>query len=521
MKRRFPAGSTKTRRGEERGLANELYLGVDSGTQGVQVVVFDADKSEILSQGYAPHDLIENDRGGREQDPAWWIAACETAVDTALAAPGVDPKRIRAIGVSGQQHGMTPLDAEGNVIRPAKLWCDTETAPQCAELTEALGGPDRVVELVGNSIAAGFTASKILWLKQNEPENSARLDCVLLPHDHLNFWLTGERKTECGDASGTAYFDVRNRAWSEPVLSAIDPSGRLEKCLPACIESHEPVGVVLPEIAARFGLSPDTLVSSGGGDNMMAAIGAGNVAPGVVTASLGTSGTIYACSEVPVVDPNGELAAFCSSSGAWLPLVCTMNVTVSTEIARALLGLDLDELNAKAAAAPAGSEGVLLLPYFNGERTPAVPGGRGVLFGLTGANTTRENVCRAAMEGATLGLRYGLDVMRRLGVSPTEIRLVGGGAKSAAWRRIAADVFDCPVVCPRHSEAGALGAALQAVWCRTLAGGGDVSLEELAKRHIALDESTRTSPDPVACAIYDEIYETYLRLGRALNPMFA
>lgn len=501
-------------------MADKLYIGVDSGTQGVKVAVVSAEDGKVLAEGRAPHEIIENNEGRREQDPAWWTAALETAMDQALAAPGVDSKRVAAIGVSGQQHGFVPLDAEGRVIRPAKLWCDTETAPQCAAITERLGGEDAVIALIGNAVAAGFTASKILWLKENEPDNYAKLACALLPHDYLNFYLTGEKKTECGDASGTAYFDIRKRAWSLPALSAIDESGKLEGCLPELIPSDAPVGVARPEIAKRFGLPREVLVSSGGGDNMMAAIGTGNVAPGMVTASFGTSGTIFAHSGTPVADPKGELAGFCSSDGAWLPLVCTMNVTVSTELARELLTLDLKAFNELAASAPQGADGVILLPFFNGERTPALPGGKGVLYGLTSANFTRENLCRASMEGATLGLRYGLDVMRRLGVAPKEMRLVGGGAKSALWRRIAADVFNCPVVCPEITEAGALGAAIQAAWAYGRVHGENVSLAALCERFVRLDEKTRVEPDHVSAARYDAIYSGYLQLLETLKSCF-
>ena len=402
--------------------ADQLFLGIDSGTQGTKVIVFSTTQKKVISEGYATHNLIENDEGKKEQEPSWWIAAATKAITKALEGVG-SSKDVKAIGVSGQQHGMTPLDAEGHVIRPAKLWCDTETVTQCEEITQKLGGPEKVVEIIGNSIAAGFTASKILWIKQNEPENYLRLDKVLLPHDYINYWLTGEKKTECGDASGTAYFDVKNRTWAPSILQAIDDSGKLNSCLPELIDSQDPIGTITLEIAKQFQLSPDVIVSSGGGDNMMAAIGTGNVFPGVVTTSLGTSGTIYSCADKPIIDPKGEMAAFCSSSGHWLPLVCTMNVTVSTELTRTLLGLNIEDMNQKAASAPLGSEGLTLLPYFNGERTPALPNAKAVLYGITGVNYNSENLCRSAMEGATLGLRYGLDVLRQRGIELSLIHI--------------------------------------------------------------------------------------------------
>ena len=497
--------------------ADQLFLGIDSGTQGTKVIVFSTTQKKVISEGYATHNLIENDEGKKEQEPSWWIAASTTAIAKALEGVG-SSKDVKAIGVSGQQHGMTPLDAEGHVIRPAKLWCDTETVAQCEEITQKLGGPEKVVEIIGNSIAAGFTASKILWIKQNEPENYLRLDKVLLPHDYINYWLTGEKKTEYGDASGTAYFDVKNRTWAPSILQAIDDSGKLNSCLPELIDSQDPIGTITLEIAKQFQLSPDVIVSSGGGDNMMAAIGTGNVFPGVVTTSLGTSGTIYSCADKPIIDPKGELAAFCSSSGHWLPLVCTMNVTVSTELTRTLLGLNIEDMNQKAASAPLGSEGLTLLPYFNGERTPALPNAKAVLYGITGVNYNSENLCRAAMEGATLGLRYGLDVLRQRGIQTHEIRLVGGGAKSARWRQMVADIFDCTVVCPEYSEAGAMGAALQAMWCYRNSQEGETSFEGITQEFVSMDESTRTDPQINSVNQYREIYQHYLELNEIITP---
>jgi len=499
---------------------DQLFIGIDSGTQGTKGVVFSRQEGRNLAEAYTDHQLIENIGGRREQETEWWIEACSTVIGQLLKQSNVSRDLIRAIGVSGQQHGMVPLDARGEVIRPAKLWCDTETAPQCDQITGSIGSHAKVIELIGNSVAAGFTASKILWLKQHEPQNYERLATVLLPHDYINYWLTGEKKTEFGDASGTAYFDVKTRTWSEAILNAIDDSGKLQQCLPELIESDSPVGSIRLEIAELFDLNPDVLVSSGGGDNMMAAIGTGNVSPGIVTTSLGTSGTIYSFSDMPIIDPNGELAAFCSSSGGWLPLVCTMNVTVSTELTRDLLGRSLTDLNQLASSAPPGAEGILLLPYFNGERTPALPNATACLFGLTSTNYNAANIARSSMEGATLGLRYGLEVLKQQGLTPTEVRLVGGGAKSPLWRQMVADVFNCPVVCPESSEAGAVGSALQAIWCYIRQKEGDAAISELTDRYITLDESTRAEPDGSTAARYTEVYQNYLNLNDTMKPMF-
>lgn len=499
---------------------DQLFIGVDSGTQGTKAVVFSREQGKIIAEAYAEHQIIETQEGRREQEPIWWIEAFTAVIGKVLKESYVSKQLIRAIGVSGQQHGMVALDLDGNVIRPAKLWCDTETSQQCIEMTQKIGSAEKVIELIGNSIAAGFTASKILWLKNHEPENYGRLATVLLPHDYINFWLTGEMKTEFGDASGTAYFDVRTRTWSKAILDVIDDSGKLQDCLPELIPSDAPVGNIRAEIAEQFQLNPDVLVSSGGGDNMMAAIGTGNVTPGIVTASLGTSGTIYSFSNKPIIDRNGELAAFCSSTGGWLPLVCTMNVTVSTELTRELLRLSVSDLNKTASTAELGAGGILLLPYFNGERTPALPTAKAVFFGLTSTNYNPRNLARASMEGATFGLRYGLDVLKQLGINPSEIRLVGGGAKSPLWRQMVADVFNCPVVCPKSSEAGAVGAALQAMWCYLRQKEGNVSIGKLTDQYIALDETTRTEPDASNASRYADIYQHYLRLNNTIKPLF-
>ncbi len=501
-------------------MADQLYIGIDSGTQGTKAVVLSGRTSGIIAESYHGYELIENDRGGREQLPESWIEACRIVLKEVLASSAVDGSQVRGIGVSGQQHGMVPLDLHGKVIRPAKLWCDTETVPQCQIITERAGGEEAVLKKIGNQVAAGFTASKILWLKEHEPEHYSRLSTVLLPHDYINFWLTGEKKTECGDASGTAYFDVKNRCWSNEMLEAIDPSAKLEQCLPELIASDEPAGRITKELASEFGLSPEVLVSSGGGDNMMAAIGTGNVKEGVVTASLGTSGTIYAYSDHPIIDHRGELASFCSSTGGWLPLVCTMNVTVATELVRDLFNMELSEFNQQSAAVEPGAGGLLLLPYFNGERTPALPLAKATLTGLSSLNMGAEMICRAAMEGATFGLRYGLDIIRQNGIEPKEVRLAGGGAKSGLWRQIVADIFNCEVVCLEQEEAGAAGAAMQALWCDETVKGKKTAIDEITARFVRLDEASRCQPQSSAVTAYDTIYRKYLKLNDCMAPFY-
>lgn len=497
------------------------YLGIDSGTQSTKAVVLDLKARKVIAEARAPHTLIEGlPVGHMEQHPAEWVKALGTTIRAVVGQVG--PKiaaQIRGIGVSGQQHGFVPLDAEGRVIRPAKLWCDTSTEAECALLTKKLGGPKAVARLLGNQILPGFTAPKILWLKRHEPAHFKKLRHVLLPHDYLNFYLTGRVFMEHGDASGTALMDVRKRTWSQAVIKAIDP--RLAACLPPLSASDEAVGTLLPEVAAELGLPPEVVVSAGGGDNMMGAIGTGNVMPGVVTASFGTSGTIYAYAEKPVVDPAGEIAAFCSSTGGWLPLLCTMNVTTVTEAMRGLLGMDHAQLAAAVESAPAGSGGLVLLPYLAGERTPNVPAGSGVLLGLNPATLKPAHLARAAMEGVTLGMNYGLRRLASLGVTPKEIRVTGGGAKSAVWRQLMADIFGVPVVAMVEDEGAALGGALQAAWCVARREGRSTTLVSLTQAVVKVDPATRCKPNKKAVARYREIQGLQDQLSLALRNVFA
>jgi xylulokinase len=476
-----------------------LYVGVDSGTQSVKAIALDTDTGSVVAEARAPHHLISGlPPGHMEQHPQEWAAAMDAAIGD--VASRIDRSRVRGIGVSGQQHGFVALDADGNVIRPAKLWCDTSTAPECAILTRKLGGPKAVIRRTGLPFLPGYTAPKVLWLKRREPANFRRLRHILLPHDYLNLHLTGRYFMEYGDASGSGFLDIRRRVWSQAAMDAVD--SRVAGCLPALSASHEACGTLRPEIAARYGFPASTIVSAGGGDNMMGAIGTGNVVPGAVTASFGTSGTIYAFSRKPVIDPAGEIAAFCSSTGGWLPLLCTMNVTGVTEQVRSVFGWSLADLEGAASRAPAGSDGLTLLPYLDGERTPNLPRGTGVYFGLDRRTLSQAHLARAAIEGATLGMNYGLRRLGALGVRPREIRLTGGGARSALWRQVAADVFGVPVVAMAQDESAALGGALQAAWCDSPGRGSPAALAALCARSVSLDESTRCVPDKAAAALF-------------------
>jgi xylulokinase len=494
-----------------------ISLGLDCGTQSTKCVALDLESGQILASAQEAYDFVAGlPPGHLEQNPADWIAAADAAVLRVLQELGPRKEEVRCLAVSGQQHGLVVLDENDAVIRPAKLWCDTSTAAECAELTETLGGLSGAVAATGNAMLPGYTAPKIRWIKNHEPSHYRRIRHVLLPHDFLNFWLTGEKRMEFGDASGTAILDVRTRQWSPAVLQAL--GSEVADWLPPLGSSKDVAGLVRGELLQKWNLTGPVAVGAGGGDNMMGAIGTGNVNEGVVTVSLGTSGTLFACSASPIVDDLGEVAAFCDSTDQWLPLVCTMNVTLVTELIRELFAQDHAAFAQAAAAVPPGSDGLLLLPYLTGERTPNLPHARGTWDGISTNNLTPGHLARSAIEGVTLGLGHGLQRFRQLGLNPTEIRLTGGGSNSPVWRQICADIFDVPTVCLRSGEGAALGAAIQAFWTWAREEGADSSLQDYTDRLVEIDESSRCQPSAEAAAVYRETARRATQLRQVLHP---
>ena len=492
-------------------------LGIDMGTQSIKFLVYDYENKKTVATAQQKLDIITDADGTSEQKAGWWIEAAKKCAESISD----DVKSsVRAVGVSGQQHGFVPADADGKPLYNAKLWNDVSTAPECAEITDRFGGEEKLIEEVGNKVLPGYTAPKVLWLKNHKPELYAKLAHIMLPHDYMNFILTGEYTAEYGDASGTAYFDVRKRCWSKDVLRAIDPDRDLLSCLPVLKDADDLAGFVTEEAAAMFGIPEGIPVSSGGGDNMMGAVGTGAVREGVLTMSLGTSGTIYVYGEKPLIDHEGNLAAFCSSTGGWLPLLCTMNCTVATEQMRALFDTPLDELNKKASAVPPGAEGIILLPYFGGERTPSMPNGRAVIAGMNMNNVSDSNILRASMESAVFGLKLGFEALTKLGVETNEVRLIGGGAKSALWRQITADVLDAKVVTLVEEEAAALGAALQALWALKTSEEGPSDLASITDEHIKLNDNETVMPDGDRVSKYKQVYNEYKEYLQMLKPKF-
>ena len=486
-----------------------MYIGIDCGTQGTKAIVLDSVQKKVIGAGYAKHELITQSNGRREQKPNWWIEALQQSLQIALKqaknSPHFSPKLVKGIGISGQQHGLVMLDKNDRPLYKAKLWCDTETATENDILIEKLGGQTAVFEKLGIICQTGYTASKLSWFRQNYPDKFANIRKIMLPHDYLNYWLTGKFCSEFGDASGSGYFDVVKREWKREVFKYLAPELNMDEVLPKLLSAEQKIGVIKPEIATLFGFNENVIVSTGGGDNMMGAIGTGNIREGIATMSLGTSGTLYAYTQKPLLNLPPMIANFCSSNNGWLPLICVMNITSSNKQLMNLLNIDIEELNQLAQQAPIGANGITILPFFNGERVPPLPNTKASILGLDSSNFTRENLCRAMMESATFTLRYGLDLFRQAGLKTSQIRLIGGGAKSSFWRQMIADVMNSEVVCLQEEEAAALGGAIQAMWAN-----GEGELEFLCETFIHLDENSKAYPNLSQVKNYQSAYERYL-----------
>ncbi len=493
-----------------------FIAGIDVGTQSVKLLVYDPVARSPVARHSQPLTVSGTD-GTCEQLASDWIdaiRACFASLAPTLRAG------VGAIGVSGQQHGFVPLAADGRVLAPVKLWCDTSSQRECAEITAAAGGEATCMAAAGNPVLVGYTASKLPWTRRHRPQAYAALAGIALPHDYVNFWLTGQRWMECGDASGTGWLDVRTRRWSARMLAATDPGRDLAVCLPPLVapDASFPIAAA---VADALGVPRTVQVAVGGGDNMMAAIGTGNVEAGVLSMSLGTSGTLFTRTDRPLVDPAARWAAFCSSDGGWLPLICTMNCTSATAAVAHAFGFAAAEGDAVLADTTPGADGLLMLPFLAGERTPNLPNARGSLHGIDTHNLTRGNVYRAAMEGATCALRHGFEALCDAGLVFSSIRLTGGGAHSRVWRQIVADLFALPVSVPTESEAAAFGAALQAVWALDHAHGGQLQLADLAREHVRMDAQLATFPHATEVARYREHYARFFHQLDALRAASA
>ncbi|MEX2168027.1 MAG: xylulokinase [Pirellulales bacterium] len=499
------------------------YLGIDIGTSGTKTLAIDP-QGKILAQSGASYPCHHPKPLWSEQDPEdWWQATVKT-VRAAVKQAKLKPGDVKAIGLSGQMHGSVFLDKSDQVIRPALLWNDQRTAAECEEIERRAGGRKKLIKMVANPALTGFTAPKILWLRNHEPKNFARLAKVLLPKDEIRHRLTGEFATEVSDASGMLLLDVVKRKWSKPLLEKleIDPS-----MLATCHESEEITGKLTAETAKLLGLTTDCVVVGGAGDCAAGAIGNGIVRTGLLSTSLGTSGVVFVHSDEPQYDPQGRLHTFCHAvRGKWHLMGVTLSAAGALEWFRnALCATDAaaamrkkadfyEQLAAEADTAPAGSEGLYFLPYLAGERTPhADPLARGAFVGLT-LKHMRPQIVRSVFEGATFALRDCLDLMIEQGVAVNEVRATGGGAKSLFWRQLQADVFGQRVYAMAADEGPAFGVALLAA----------VGAGEYKNIQEACDATIRTTSDVKPRGNFKKFYDRsmaeYQQLYRSLKEDF-
>ena len=478
-----------------------VHVGLDVGTGGARAVAVD-EAGKIVAEASSEYPLHSPRPGWTEQDPAdWWEGAKEVLGRVAAEVEG----DVSGIGLTGQMHGSVFLDFADEVIRPALLWNDQRTGRQCEEITEAVGA-ERLIQLAGNPALTGFQAPKVVWLRETEPENYARVARVLLPKDYVRLRLTGEHATDVSDASGTLFLDVEGREWSGEILDALQVP---RDWMPEVYEGPESTGRLREGIAGELGLPGGIPVAAGGGDNAAAAVGTGVVSSGVVSSSVGTSGVLFAHAREFDPDPSGRLHAFCHAvPGAYHLMGVTLSAGGSLSWWRDVVGGDFDDLVGAASRVPPGSEGLVFLPYLSGERTPHLdPRARGSFFGLT-ARHGIPHMTRAVMEGVVFSLRDGMEIMRGLDVPVEDVRATGGGARSSLWRELQADVYGEPIRRTAADEGPAYGAALLA----GVASGTYAGVEE-ASSVVNLREEV-TEPDPERAKVYDEHYEIY----RSLYP---
>ena len=489
-----------------------LVLGLDVSTTATKAVLLDAE-GEVRAVGTSEYRYETPRPLWSEQDPALWWQATVAAIGDALRAAGVGGDAVEAVGLTGQMHGLVALDSADRVLRPAILWNDQRTAAEC-DLIRELVGRERLIAVTGNDALPGFTAPKLLWVRRNEPEVWSSIAHVLLPKDLVRLRLTGGHAVDRADGAGTILFDLAERDWSAEIVDAL---GIDRAWLPATFEGPEVTGTITPEAAAATGLRTGTPVVAGGGDQAAAAVGVGSVTPGVSSLSLGTSGVVFTTTEDPTVEPEGRLHAFCHAvPGRWHLMGVMLSAAGSLRWYRDALapGVGFDELVDEASRVPAGSDGLLFLPYLSGERTPHPdPLARGAFVGLT-VNHSRAHLTRAVLEGVAFGLRDSLELMRAMGLVPsTEIRATGGGVKSSLWRQVLADVLEARIVTTSTAEGAAQGAATLAA----VGGGWFPTVEEACRALVRIREPTEPSPDAGA---YAGAYRRYRELYPALAPTF-
>jgi xylulokinase len=490
------------------------FLGIDTSTTSSKALLID-EHGEVIAVASSPHTLQTPKPLWSEQDPGEWWQAVSASIRSVLEKAGIGGERIGAVGLTGQMHGLVLLDEAGNVLRPAILWNDQRTQSQCDEIHARIG-KEKFIQITGNVALTGFTAPKILWVKENEPEIYARAKHVLLPKDYIRYCLTGEYAMDKADGAGTVLFDLKSRDWSGEVLDAlgINPSW-----MPKTFEGPEFTGFVSEEAASLTGLKAGTPVAAGGGDQAAQAVGVGAVEPGIVGLTVGTSGVVFATTPTALIEPEGRLHAFCHAApGLWHFMGVMLSAAGSLQWYRDSHAPDMgfDDLLKEAEAVPAGCEGLQFLPYLSGERTPHPdPLARGAFIGLT-LRHSRAHLTRAVLEGVSFGLKDSFTLIQNAGLGAiTQVRASGGGTKGALWRQIMASALEAELVTVNTTEGAAYGAALLA----GVGAGAWANVPSACKACVKITGSTQ--PDPAQTDVYSKTYSLYRELYPALKSSFS
>jgi xylulokinase len=489
------------------------FLGIDTSTTSSKALLID-EHGEVIAVASSPHTLQTPKPLWSEQNPREWWEAVSASIKSVLEKAGIGGERIAAIGLTGQMHGLILLDEAGNVLRPAILWNDQRTQSQCDEIHQRIG-KEKFIQITGNVALTGFTAPKILWVKENEPDIYAKAKHVLLPKDYIRYKLTGEYAMDKADGAGTVLFDLKSRDWSDEVLAALDIP---RTWMPKTFEGPECTGYINEEAASITGLKVDTPVAAGGGDQAAQAIGVGAVEPGIVGLTVGTSGVVFATTPSALIEPQGRLHAFCHAvPNMWHFMGVMLSAAGSLQWYRDTLAADMsfEDLLKEAESIPVGSEGLQFLPYLSGERTPHPdPLARGAFIGLT-LRHSRAHLTRAVLEGVAFGLKDSFTLIQNAGLGTiTQVRASGGGTKGALWRQILASALDAELVTVNTTEGAAYGAAL-------LAGVGAGAWPDVAsacKSCIKITGSTQPDISPVDA--YHKAYALYQELYPALKSSF-
>jgi len=499
------------------------YLGIDVGTSGTKALVMDA-RGRVLSTATGTHGISAPRPGWSEQNPDDWWASTVHAVRAAVMKAKIDARQVAGIGLSGQMHGLVITDGAGRPLRPSIIWNDQRTGPQAKEIEDAVGGKRKLIDLVGNVAMTSFTLTKLLWVRRHEPRVYEKIKHMLLPKDYVRLCLTGEYMGEVSDMSGTLILDQKTRNWSDRIISIFQLDRDI---LPPVVESHQVAGRLTSSAAEALGLAEGVPVVGGGGDQPAGAVGNGVVDDALTSATMGTSGVVFTHSRKYKTDPDGRVQTFCSSvAGEWCMFGCVMAAGGSFQWFRNTLGAaevaaarkkkvdPYELLTQQAAAAPAGCEGVFWLPYLTGERTPhADPLARACWIGIH-SRTTRNELVRSVMEGATFAMNDAVQLLRRQGLDIRQIRLSGGGARSAFWRQLQADIYGVNCATINAEEGPAYGVALLAA----VGTGRFKDIREACKAAIKITRTIR--PNARARKLYADYYAQYRRLYPALKGEF-